>query len=936
MGVPFPKEVFLKKFEDDEKSVEDNTWTSNSDLFMAIAVVFLIMFVFSLLTTGVKNTQAYLEKKADKQYRLGEIPESVKDQNKKDIQSLEKTIQTFQEKNKTIQDNVSQMQALSKIIQEQKVVFDRTKTDLLEKITMMEQANRKIKSQDRTIRELNTRGTELQNRISQEIAKSAALRSDLVQTKGALVEVKSDLSRSQKSKAELDKVLEKKEINFELLSKKQSQTEEQRKTLQSQLAQSRSEQSKAQQKVKTLSADLSKQNKSNKELKSSNAARQSKIDEANEKMNSLEANIKSLEKNLKKKLSKIESQSQTIDSQKNTIEKNEKSQSNLSQKIANMQSQLHQARSQNIQNTLEIKNLSTDIALKIKANNELSSKLEKAKKSSKASEAKNESLANKIGDLEERNQQLASRNNIQKGTIEGQKSEMARLNSDLKGREDKIGQLEGKLRGAQGKIGKLEASGRSKGDKIAGLEKKAGALEGKLADMGKALKGAKDRVGGLEGKLEGARGKIGKLEGEGKAKDDKIAGLEKKAGALEGNLADMGKALKGAKDKIGGLEGKLKKTGEANDRLKGQGQQKDIELKDLGKRLAQALKDKVNLTEAGDNKDKLLAQLKGDNAGKDEKIKGLLTDLNNARKKLNDLDDKIDDLIKDRDKVRADKDDLINKLADKEEALAKAEDDIEFLKNKEPSSNLAQVTCEKALANEKVKKQTCLDENKAQKDNIDELNMMLAAKAPVPIFPDSLKVPEKVTPEDIVGELMDGLKEAGIDVAANPKTGTLTLELDDSFYFANASHSLSKPARAKLSKIVPIYAQTLFGNGKKDLVSSIVVVGHASPQYNKTFADPKDTTSKAYHYNMDLSKKRAKTIVDFLFSPETGAFSYKNNMAELTKVSGKGYSEPILRSDGKEGVCGKYDCSRSRRVEISFFLKNLSEYDVKNLELLGH
>ena len=48
---------------------------------MAIAVVFLIMFVFSLLASGVKNTVTHLEKKADKKYRLAEIPQLVRDQN---------------------------------------------------------------------------------------------------------------------------------------------------------------------------------------------------------------------------------------------------------------------------------------------------------------------------------------------------------------------------------------------------------------------------------------------------------------------------------------------------------------------------------------------------------------------------------------------------------------------------------------------------------------------------------------------------------------------------------------------------------------------------------------------------------------------------------------------------------------------------------------
>ena len=54
---------------------ENNAWTSYSDLFMAVAVVFLIMFVFSILASSASTFKIKQEKQEAEKYWMDKIPD---------------------------------------------------------------------------------------------------------------------------------------------------------------------------------------------------------------------------------------------------------------------------------------------------------------------------------------------------------------------------------------------------------------------------------------------------------------------------------------------------------------------------------------------------------------------------------------------------------------------------------------------------------------------------------------------------------------------------------------------------------------------------------------------------------------------------------------------------------------------------------------------
>ena len=62
----------------DEEQQKSDPWTSNSDLFMAMAVIFLIMFVFSILQSGASQLAVQQEKAEAQDYLLGKLSKKIR------------------------------------------------------------------------------------------------------------------------------------------------------------------------------------------------------------------------------------------------------------------------------------------------------------------------------------------------------------------------------------------------------------------------------------------------------------------------------------------------------------------------------------------------------------------------------------------------------------------------------------------------------------------------------------------------------------------------------------------------------------------------------------------------------------------------------------------------------------------------------------------
>lgn len=87
---------------DDENKDDGSVWTSYSDLFTTVAVIFLVMFVFALLRSGINTAKALREKQAQKEILEGKVPEKLALENQKKKDTLDKSIKEMDQFNEVI------------------------------------------------------------------------------------------------------------------------------------------------------------------------------------------------------------------------------------------------------------------------------------------------------------------------------------------------------------------------------------------------------------------------------------------------------------------------------------------------------------------------------------------------------------------------------------------------------------------------------------------------------------------------------------------------------------------------------------------------------------------------------------------------------------------------------------------------------------------
>lgn len=142
-------------------------------------------------------------------------------------------------------------------------------------------------------------------------------------------------------------------------------------------------------------------------------------------------------------------------------------------------------------------------------------------------------------------------------------------------------------------------------------------------------------------------------------------------------------------------------------------------------------------------------------------------------------------------------------------------------------------------------------------------------------------------------------KELGKSVQIDPKNGTL--RLSSNILFDEGKFVLKDSAKNALKNAVYDYFKTILQNKEINKhIDKITIEGHTN-------------TKGTFLYNLELSQKRAFSVMDFLLSLN---FENKENLKKLIVASGRSFLDPINDENGIE------DKNASRRIEIKFSLKN--------------
>ena len=140
------------------------------------------------------------------------------------------------------------------------------------------------------------------------------------------------------------------------------------------------------------------------------------------------------------------------------------------------------------------------------------------------------------------------------------------------------------------------------------------------------------------------------------------------------------------------------------------------------------------------------------------------------------------------------------------------------------------------------------------------------------------------------------LKENGIPVEIDKESGEVTF--GETALFDTDSYELKPEAKEILKIFVPKYVETIYKD-YGDYISRIVVEGHT---------DDVGT----YIYNLDLSQRRAFSVVNYIVGEEIGDYKYKDKLTNDIIAIGRSKAEPIESKDGS------IDRNKSRRVEIKY------------------
>lgn len=139
----------------------------------------------------------------------------------------------------------------------------------------------------------------------------------------------------------------------------------------------------------------------------------------------------------------------------------------------------------------------------------------------------------------------------------------------------------------------------------------------------------------------------------------------------------------------------------------------------------------------------------------------------------------------------------------------------------------------------------------------------------------------------------------GNKIEIDPKDGSL--RLSSNVLFDEGKYELKDESRMALKDALYDYFQTILDNPEiNEHVDKIVIEGH--------------TNSKGtYLYNLELSQKRAFSVMDFLLTLD---FKNHEKLKKLIAASGRSFLDPVFTKNGTE------DADASRRIEIKLSLKN--------------
>lgn len=164
------------------------------------------------------------------------------------------------------------------------------------------------------------------------------------------------------------------------------------------------------------------------------------------------------------------------------------------------------------------------------------------------------------------------------------------------------------------------------------------------------------------------------------------------------------------------------------------------------------------------------------------------------------------------------------------------------------------------------------------------------------------KIIDEVTnvKNEIIAALMEEFKDSSVRIEVDAQTGAI--RFPGSILYDFSSTEIKEEGQIFLKEFVPKYFSIILQDKFRDEISNIIIEGHTDKE-------------GTYLYNLNLSQKRAFSVVEEIYGEDFPAFNEKELSQKYVTANGRSFTVPLTDADGT------YNPDKSRRVEFLFRLK---------------
>ncbi len=204
--------------EDQTPKDDGSVWASYSDLFTNVAIIFLVMFVFALLKSGISKMETALVKKQHQEELKGKLTQKEIEISKQKIKKVEASIKDMQKVETLVDEKIKEIQQFAKSMEQNKIILNELIEEQRKKDSLLNTVNKTIVQKEELIKSLQEETKKLDEQIKSNETNKIAIEENLKKSEkrsekvlAQLKDLESELQKQSKSKNE--KELEIKNLN---------------------------------------------------------------------------------------------------------------------------------------------------------------------------------------------------------------------------------------------------------------------------------------------------------------------------------------------------------------------------------------------------------------------------------------------------------------------------------------------------------------------------------------------------------------------------------------------------------------------------------------------------------------------------------------------------------------------------------------------------